>query len=241
LRLRLQKQPKQAAVGRAGVDPHSTSFSKKKVDEEDEEETPFISSIFSAVPSATTPPAGNRANVAPPPVASGTAQRPTVVHKKPSDIGTPSIRQALAGNMKAEEEKQKVVVPENYAKETRQIDKPFDEQKLNEAWNGFAEKYVTEVHLYNTLSNKLKLLDNSYAQIEVENSVQLDQVRLLKPEIIGYLRKKLENSRVDLKIELIKINHESRILTEDQKLQQMIQKNPALMKLKARFNLDFNG
>jgi len=168
-------------------------------------------------------------------------QRPIVVHKKPSDIGTPSIRQALAGNLKSDEGTQKIVVPENYAKEVRQTDKPFDEQKLNEAWIGFAEKYVTEVHLYNTLSNKLKLLDNSCALIEVENSVQLDQIRLLKPEIIGHLRRKLENSKVDLKIELIKINHESRILTEDQKLQQMMQKNPALMKLKARFNLDFNG
>lgn len=77
--------------------------------------------------------------------------------------------------------------------------------------------------------------------IKVENSVQLDQVRFVKPEIIGFLRRNLKNSTIDVKIEQNKAGGERKVFTDEQKLQAMMQKNPALQLLKNKFNLDFSG
>lgn len=85
------------------------------------------------------------------------------------------------------------------------------------------------------------MLDNYLLRIEVENSVQQNQVRQLKPEIIGYLRRNLKNSRVDVVVELLKAQPQDKLLTDEQKMQAMIKKNPALLLMKNKFNLDFNG
>ena len=171
----------------------------------------------------------------------GPPPRPKVVVKKKSDeIGTPSIQQALNGNFKGEQ-KEKVEIPERYAAETRLIDHEFTEEQLINVWPEFAGKYSDQVHLYNTLSVKPALKENNLVIITVENSVQQDQLRLLKPEIIGFLRSKLINSRIDVKIEMLQAIEEDKLLTDEQKLQAMMKKNPALQKMKNLFNLDFNG
>lgn len=107
-------------------------------------------------------------------------------------------------------------------------------------WPEFAEKYVSQVHLYNTLSAKPELLEHFKIKITVENSVQQDQIRMLKPEIIGFLCRKLNNTKIDVNIEMVQVTHEGKLFTDEQKLQAMMMKNPALQKMKNTFNLDFN-
>ena len=68
-----------------------------------------------------------------------------------------------------------------------------------------------------------------------------DKVRFIKPEIIGFLRRALNNSTIDVKVELTKATNDSRVLTDEQKMKAMMQKNPALSLFKNKFNLDFNG
>jgi len=167
--------------------------------------------------------------------------KPTLVQKKKrEELSTPSISQALSGIF-ANEINEKTIIPEYYARETRETDQSFSEEQLLMVWPEFAEKYESQVHLFNTLSVKPILLENFKIQITVENSVQQDQVRMLKSEIIGFLSRKLHNSKIDVKVELIEKNHEGKIFTDEQKLQAMIMKNPVLQKMKVMFNLDFNG
>ena len=168
------------------------------------------------------------------------AKPKVVIKRKANELGTPSISQALSGNFK-EEVEEKVVAPEAYAKEVKSIDEPFTQDQLNEIWPSFAQRYEEQVHLYNTLTNKPELQDNCLVSIKVENSVQQDQIRQLKPEIIGYLRRSLKNSKIDVHVDLIKAQNEDKLLTSDQKMQAMIKKNPALLLMKNKFNLDFNG
>jgi hypothetical protein len=165
---------------------------------------------------------------------------PVVVKKRKEDIGTPSISQALSGNFEGEKI-HKTVIPEQYARETRDNDHDFSEEQLLAIWPEYIEKHAGQVHLYNTLQVSPQLLDNYKVKITVENSVQQDQIRLLKPEIIGFLQRKLRNSKIDVKIELIEAAFEDKMLTDDEKLTAMIKKNPALQKMKSMFNLDFNG
>jgi DNA polymerase-3 subunit gamma/tau len=136
---------------------------------------------------------------------------------------------------------EKILIPEYYARETRDVDQLFTEEQLLEVWPEFSEKYSNQVHLFNTLSIKPVLLGNCKIKITVENSVQQDQVRMLKPEIIGFLSRKLHNKKIDVIIEMVQPTHEGKLFTDEQKLQAMLKKNPALQKLKNRFNLDFNG
>ncbi|MBN1925720.1 MAG: hypothetical protein JW798_07790 [Prolixibacteraceae bacterium] len=93
--------------------------------------------------------------------------------------------------------------------------------------------------MHATLSEPPELIDNYLIKIKVENSVQFERIRSLKPEMIGFLRRSLKNSRIDIKIDLVKNHTESKLLTDEQKLQAMMQKNPALKKMKTMFNLDF--
>lgn len=148
--------------------------------------------------------------------------------------------QALSGNYKGEEA-HKTVVPEKYAQETRDNDHDFTEEQLLAVWPQLIEKYAGQIHLCNTLKNKPQLLEHHKVRMTVENSVQLDQIRLIKPEIIGFLQRILRNSKIDVRIELNEAVFEDKLLTDEQKLAAMMKKNPALLKMKSMFNLDFNG
>ncbi len=156
------------------------------------------------------------------------------------EVATPSIRQALNKSAVSEIVAQtELKVPASSASPSQ--DQEFDEEKLNRVWHLFAPRYKEEVHLYNTLLNDLIKIENNLVQINLENSVQVDQIKNLKPEIIGYLRRELENQQIDLQIELVKTSFENKILTDDQKLLSMMSRNPSLMRLKGKFNLDFHG
>lgn len=161
------------------------------------------------------------------------------VYKKREEFSTTSIRDALNG--KVVEEEKDDAIPAEYTAKTNVVDEFFTQSQLEEAWKEFAEKYSGQVHLYHTLSNKPELLDKFKVKITVENSVQNDQIRLLKPEMIGFLTRRLMNSLIDVKIEMMDETPENKLLTDDQKLQAMMKKNPSLFKMRNLFNLDFNG
>lgn len=64
----------------------------------------------------------------------------TIVTRKKSDIGTPSILDALNGIVE-EEKPLQVAVPENYARVTNVIDKDFSPEQLQDAWSEYAKIY----------------------------------------------------------------------------------------------------
>ncbi len=163
---------------------------------------------------------------------------PSAIKRKSSEIGTPSISQALQGNFK-EEEETKVTVPEKYAQTTRESNHHFTDDELKQVWAEFAQRYSDQSHLHDALSVSPQLLDNYVIKMSVTNSVQLDRVKLLKPELIGFLRTELKNSQIDVKIVMNKNLQQNKLLTDEQKLQAMMKKNPALKKMKQMFNLDF--
>lgn len=117
----------------------------------------------------------------------------------------------------------------------------FTIEQIIELWPSFIERFKQKVHLYNTLQSKPQLIENNVVRIEVANSVQDEAVRLAKPEIIGYLRRTLHNSSIEVEIVVNKAKNDRKILTDEQKLQDMMKKNPALIHFKNKFLLDFNN
>jgi len=75
--------------------------------------------------------------------------------------------------------------------------------------------------------------------LKVGNSVQEEDVRQIKPELILWLRKELRNSEIELITRLERIETERTHFNDSEKLQILVQKNPNLNELKQIFNLDF--
>ena len=209
--------------------------SKKKIDSSPSNQ---LAPLFDS-PGETTPQlivTNNKASVEQQDVA-----KPKVVAtRKANQIGTPSIKKALAGIAYDEKEIENPDIVTDTESDI-QTDLPFSIDDVHEIWPQIVERYVDQVHLYNTLLAMPTLDDAKNVVITVENSVQQDKIRSLKPELIGALRRGLKNSKIDVQVDLNRTQSENKILTDEQKLKSMIEKSPALGLLKNKFNLDFNG
>jgi len=75
--------------------------------------------------------------------------------------------------------------------------------------------------------------------LRVSNSIQEMEIRLVKPELVSWLKKELRNSGIEMTTLLEKVESERMIFSDSEKMQMMMQKNPLLYELKQKFNLDF--
>lgn len=91
--------------------------------------------------------------------------------------------------------------------------------------------------MYVTLQNGLIKIDDKTVRIEVDNSVQADNLKLIKPEMLGFLHRNLQNELIDIDIKLVEKVDDRKILTEDQKLKMMMEKNPSFAKFKEDLGL----
>lgn len=159
--------------------------------------------------------------------------------RSPSQINTPSISRALSGNITEDSDTEKNIGKTKLSEP--EDDQSFTHNDLLKSWGKFTQRFKDQVHVFNTLSQKPKLENDCLVVVEVNNSVEEDKIKYLKPEIIGYLRRTLKNSKIDVEIALNKSNAEKKVLTDEQKLKAMIEKNPALLLFKNKFYLDFSA
>jgi DNA polymerase-3 subunit gamma/tau len=162
------------------------------------------------------------------------------VIRKVGSAFTPSIKDALSGNppeSKVQEDAQKTIFSQYQENDFE----PFTQEQLAARWNEFLEKIVDRPSLRSALSEVPELTDNNKLFLKIGNSVQEEDVRLIKPELVSWLRKELRNSGIELTTKIEKIESERMIFSDSEKLQMMLQKNPDLYELKQKFNLDFNG
>jgi DNA polymerase-3 subunit gamma/tau len=86
-----------------------------------------------------------------------------------------------------------------------------------------------------------ELIDKTKISIHFQNNAQLEEFRLkVKPGLYSYLWSAL-NTEIEILDEIAEIEKLEKPLlyNDNDKLQHMIQKNPALQQLKSKFNLDF--
>lgn len=64
----------------------------------------------------------------------------------------------------------------------------------------------------------------------------------IKPEMVDFLRKELDSEHLVLTETLAELKNMDKptLYSDDEKLKKLAEKNPALMKLKTKFNLDFD-
>ncbi len=106
-------------------------------------------------------------------------------------------------------------------------------------WNAFAEglKKTTRVTLYTIMTSSTPRLQGTMIEVDVENAVQMDELKVGKIDILNYLRVQLNNFALDLKGVQVELTKVRKPYTSQEKYQAMLSKNPALESLRKAFNL----
>jgi len=118
----------------------------------------------------------------------------------------------------------------------------FSEAAFMACWNAYAEqaKASNKISLYTLMTaNPPKLLAEGKVEVVVENIVQQHLLANEKIEILNFIRVKLDHFGIDL-FPVMQMNTIPRKpITDKEKYQAMIAKNPLLDKLRQEFNLGF--
>ncbi len=142
-----------------------------------------------------------------------------------------SIKQMLEKE-KAVKNKKDVVLPRD----------KVDTQKVFILWRQYA--YIVKDKGMETYYNALVKRDpifesNEKIKIVVDNQIQVDVIRAELNELITFLREKMNNHFIEIKIELAETpDEEVKFLNGKDKFDALAEKNPKLHTLKNVFNLD---
>jgi DNA polymerase-3 subunit gamma/tau len=118
---------------------------------------------------------------------------------------------------------------------------PFSQEELADKWRRFAYSIKNkDLDLYSTLSaNDPVLKDNFRIELSIYNTAQKADIDIRKPELLGYLRKQLNNTILDLHLVIDKSHVPKGIFTEKDKYKKLVEKNPEVDKLRKKFGLSF--
>lgn len=152
---------------------------------------------------------------------------------------TPSITAALSGNVVEKTITEQIGI-EVY-NEYDNYNEPFTREQLELKWREFLNLNPDRPNLISTLSNFPEVTEGNKLLLKIGNSVQEEEVRLIKPELVGFLKKELRNSGIELNTIIERVESERTHYSDSEKIQIMMQKNPELYELKQKFNLDFNA
>ncbi len=122
----------------------------------------------------------------------------------------------------------------------RQLTETFSPDQLQVKWTEYLTTLNDRPNLKSTLSRTPKLMENNLILLEIENHVQDELIREIKPQLVSWLRRELKNSSIDLVTEMTKADVQRMVYTDNEKFDEMAQKNQALVYLKQRFKLDFD-
>lgn len=149
---------------------------------------------------------------------------------------SPSIKDALAG--KFEEEKLSAKEQHEAYTQVNEVN-DFSTEFLSIKWNEFLKRLEDRPNLQSTLA-KIPYLGEEYQLVlEIDNSVQVDLINTIKPELVAWLRKELKNSKIQLITKVSETEKEKIIYTDSEKYFEMLKSNPHLDLLKHIFKLDF--
>lgn len=174
------------------------------------------------------------------------AQQPTVATQASTTSGklkkrrsSFSISGSLEGKVK-DDDGEKEAIDETAINPDLPKD-PFDEAQFSNIWNEYIDlvKSQGQQRIYSTLANKsTKLKDNFIIELELENEIQESYYTEGRSDILKYVRQKLNNFSVQFEIKIIKSSKKLEPYSPQEKFQYMAEKNPNLLILKQKLDLD---
>lgn len=173
--------------------------------------------------------------------------QPPKNEEKAPTIKKPTLSKSFLGgagiSIKAnlvESEKQEVETEEDLSNRPATI---YTLEQLMPVWNAYARKVRADKKesLYTTLVKHKPILHDGFGiEIKVENMVQHQDLNREGPELQGFLREKLNNYSITIKSTIIQQELKDVAYTSIDKFKRMAEKNPTLLKMKERFDLDID-
>lgn len=120
----------------------------------------------------------------------------------------------------------------------KEVVTPFDTDSLIREWDNYAAAIDKKVYLKNTMINcKPALQENYYFEVAVHNPGQQEELINNAIDILPFLRQRLNNSRIQMRVRIVEGNEKHLAYTSTEKLELLMKINPTLGRLKDEFNL----
>ncbi len=117
----------------------------------------------------------------------------------------------------------------------------FNEIDLQRHWDDYVKKLEKEGRkiLASNLSTDLpRLVETSVIRLELPNHSMKKEIEKEQLELLGYLRNKLNNHNLSMRISVNEENAKRYAFTPEEKYQKLREKNPAIDLLRKEFDLD---
>ena len=116
------------------------------------------------------------------------------------------------------------------------------ERDVNFYWQEYANNMPKEQVALSTRMHamRLTLLDDTTFEVVVDNEIIAKEFTALAPEVETYLRARLKNRKVTMKVRVSAPTEKARAYSRVEKYQMMVQKNNALQQLREEFGLEFS-
>ena len=115
------------------------------------------------------------------------------------------------------------------------------QEELDEAWALYCDglRANNNRSLLATLTSEKPVLEGTMIEFKIANIVQEKDMEIARAELMEFLRTKLQNYSLDLNVSLNQqVESKMKFLTERDKYDKMVEKNPALEDLRKRLDLD---
>ena len=126
--------------------------------------------------------------------------------------------------------------------EDGKVDINIDLGKLKQSWNEYAQllKEEKRMSLFDTMSQTEPLAEANVIKVEVQNKLQRELFQNETSELLEFIQQKLSVSNLELHLTVNKRKSTVNKVpyTSTEKLQKMAEKNPMLLKLKDKLNLE---
>jgi DNA polymerase-3 subunit gamma/tau len=209
--------------------------------------TEALAPTAAVAPKEAGSPEKTHETVSPAPVKTATPNKLTT----PSPAATPvrgrrersssfSINAALNSNKveETEQEEEDVLSPDPGLPKDG-----FDQLQLNNLWQDYLNmlRDQDERKLYSSLSNKaIVLKENFEVDIELETEIQLSLFVENQAQLLRFMREKLNNYSLVFTPRVTEIQSETEPYSAQEKFSYMAEKNPVLLKLKERLDMEIN-
>ena len=194
-----------------------------------------------AAPKSTAPKASAPAVTSKPITAHPSDDEQKSEHPPQKSEGRPAKPLSIKINKpNQEEDEKKKHEPLDVLHEEDRPEETFSEEQLLDVWEKLKERYknssVTTFTAINTYKPRIR--ENNIIELDVDNLVLKDNIFDLKPEILSFLRKHLNNYAVNLDVRIVEVPRVQKAYLPAEKYQKMVEKNPNIEKLKNDLDLD---
>jgi DNA polymerase-3 subunit gamma/tau len=165
-----------------------------------------------------------------------TAEKPVVSFSELKIKAQFSLNEATKGNTSV------ITKPDVENIETFE-NKPFDLEAVTKSINAFAEKknLAGNRQIYTTLTSSKLDLNGNELKLFIHNEAQQNTLQGVKQEFLDFIRRELSNNTINLDVIIEQeVSAAAKAYKPSDKFKALSEKNPALLELKKRFDLEID-